>query len=68
MVGQEITSDQIPAATTEVETLKGEGDRTITVVKSDSGVTVDGANVVTADIKADNGVIHVIDKVIMPSE
>lgn len=68
VVGQQITSDQIPAATTEVETLKGEGDRTITVVKSDSGVTVDGANVVTADIKADNGVIHVIDKVILPSD
>ena len=30
------------------------------------GVMVDGANVVTADIAADNGVIHVIDAVIMP--
>ena len=30
------------------------------------GVTVDGANVVTADIEASNGVIHVIDGVIMP--
>jgi len=30
------------------------------------GVTVDGANVVSADIEADNGVIHVIDGVIMP--
>lgn len=30
------------------------------------GVTVDGANVVTADIEASNGVIHVIDAVIMP--
>lgn len=30
------------------------------------GVSVDGANVVTADIKASNGVIHVIDGVIMP--
>ena len=68
VVGQEITSDRIPAASTEVETLKGEGDRTITVVKSGSGVTVDGANVLTADIKADNGVIHVIDKVILPSD
>jgi uncharacterized surface protein with fasciclin (FAS1) repeats len=32
----------------------------------DSGVMVNDANVVTADIVADNGVIHVIDKVIMP--
>ena len=30
------------------------------------GVKVDGANVVMADIEADNGVIHVIDKVILP--
>jgi len=30
------------------------------------GVTVDGANVVSADIEASNGVIHVIDGVIMP--
>ena len=32
------------------------------------GVTVDGANVVTADIDASNGVIHVIDAVILPPE
>ena len=31
-------------------------------------VTVSGANVVKADIKASNGVIHVIDKVLMPPE
>jgi len=30
------------------------------------GVTVNGANVVTADIEASNGVIHVIDAVIIP--
>ena len=32
------------------------------------GVKIEGANVVTADIVADNGVIHVIDKVILPSD
>ena len=31
-----------------------------------NGVTVDGAKVVSADIKASNGVIHVIDAVILP--
>jgi uncharacterized surface protein with fasciclin (FAS1) repeats len=31
-------------------------------------VTVDGANVVTADIACTNGVIHVIDRVILPVE
>ena len=30
------------------------------------GVTVSGANVVTADIEASNGVVHVIDSVILP--
>lgn len=30
------------------------------------GVTVNGANVITADIEASNGVIHVIDAVLMP--
>jgi uncharacterized surface protein with fasciclin (FAS1) repeats len=30
------------------------------------GVTVDGAKVTAADIAADNGVIHVIDTVVMP--
>ncbi|WP_212523066.1 fasciclin domain-containing protein [Actibacterium sp. MT2.3-13A] len=35
-------------------------------IKTMGGVKVDGANVVTADIEASNGVIHVIDAVIMP--
>ena len=33
----------------------------------DNGAMVNDAKVVTADIAADNGVIHVIDKVIMPT-
>ena len=37
------------------------------VAVSTGKVTVGGANVVKADIKASNGVIHVIDKVLMPS-
>jgi uncharacterized surface protein with fasciclin (FAS1) repeats len=32
-----------------------------------NGVMVDDANVVQADMEADNGVIHVIDAVIMPA-
>jgi len=35
-------------------------------VDATHGVTVGGATVVTADIEATNGVIHVIDAVIMP--
>ena len=44
------------------ETVQGE---TVTIM-TEGGVTVDGANVTTADIEASNGVIHVIDAVIMP--
>jgi uncharacterized surface protein with fasciclin (FAS1) repeats len=33
-----------------------------------NGVTIDGANVVQADIEATNGVVHVIDAVILPKE
>ena len=35
-------------------------------VKTDGGVMVDGAKVVKTDIVADNGVIHVIDSVVIP--
>ena len=35
-------------------------------VSTAGGVKVDAANVVKTDIAADNGVIHVIDSVIMP--
>ena len=35
-------------------------------VDATNGVTVDGAKVVTADIACSNGVIHVIDAVILP--
>lgn len=33
---------------------------------SDNGVTINGAKVTAADIKAANGVVHVIDQVILP--
>ena len=39
---------------------------TITVKVKDGKVHVDGANVTKADIPASNGVIHVIDNVILP--
>ena len=39
---------------------------TLTIASRDGGVTVDGAKVVKTDIAATNGVIHVIDSVIVP--
>ena len=41
---------------------------TMTIVTRDGGVTVDGANVVKTDIPASNGVIHVIDAVLLPKD
>jgi len=36
-------------------------------IDTSEGVKVDGANVVTADIRASNGIIHVIDTVMIPN-
>jgi uncharacterized surface protein with fasciclin (FAS1) repeats len=49
--------DGMEAATVQGETV---------MIDLDNGAMVDDAKVVTADIEATNGVIHVIDKVIMP--
>ena len=43
-------------------TVQGEA---VSIVASD-GVTVEGARVIKTDIEASNGVIHVIDTVILP--
>lgn len=65
---RELSSDMLPSRTIHVKTIKTGGDRTLAVTKARNGsVTVDGANVVAADIAADNGIIHVIDKVMLPS-
>ena len=36
-------------------------------IDATNGVTIDGANVIAADVEASNGVIHVIDTVILPN-
>lgn len=46
------------------ETVEGSS---VTIDLSD-GVSVDNANVVMADVEASNGVVHVIDAVILPEE
>jgi uncharacterized surface protein with fasciclin (FAS1) repeats len=64
---RELSSNQLPGRTIHVKTIKAGGDRMLSVTKAGGGVTVDQANVVKADIRADNGVIHVIDKVLLPA-
>lgn len=51
------------AALSSAETLQGSS---LTIRSSGSSLTVDGATVVAADIVASNGVIHVIDTVVIP--
>ncbi len=60
VVSGEVLSTDL--ASGDVATVQGEN---VTVVV-DGGVTVNGANVVTADVAASNGVIHIIDAVIVP--
>ena len=49
----------------ELTTVEGS---TLEVMIKDGEVTVGGAKVITADVEASNGVIHVIDKVLMPED
>jgi len=62
VVPGKVMSADIAGKELEAETVQGS---TVAIDATD-GVTVDGANVVTADIEASNGVIHVIDAVILP--
>lgn len=57
-----VMASDVNAKKLDVEMLNGD---TATVTGWD-GVKIDGASVVSADIEASNGVIHVIDKVILP--
>jgi uncharacterized surface protein with fasciclin (FAS1) repeats len=62
VVAGDVRSTDIEPGT--VETVEGSE----VTLDTENGVTVDGANVVQADIVASNGVIHVIDAVILPAD
>lgn len=49
---------------TEVTTLQG---GTAAIIVTEEGVTIDGAKVLITDLDASNGVVHVIDTVMMPA-
>lgn len=54
-----------------METFVGSGElvgSTLTVTNDGEGVRVGGANIVTADLTASNGIIHVIDRILLPDE
>ena len=64
---RKLASNQMLAGPFHVRTLKAEPDRVLAITKGSDGVTVDGAKVIQADIAADNGISHVIDTVMRPS-
>ena len=63
VVPGKIMSADIAGKTAEVATVQGSN----ISVNATNGVMVDNATVVAADIEADNGVIHVIDQVVLPN-
>jgi len=63
IVEGKVTSDQVVKLTS-ARTLEGD---TIDISVKNGAVYVDDAQVVAADIDASNGVIHVIDSVLLPS-
>lgn len=66
VLASKTTASQIPSAiNTPVNTLAG---KEIFITKKDGKVSVNGANVVKADVMASNGVIHAVDKVLIPPQ
>jgi uncharacterized surface protein with fasciclin (FAS1) repeats len=63
VAGQVMAADV--AKLKQAKTVEGQS---VKIDASASGVTVDGAKVVKADVAASNGVIHVIDSVILPMQ
>jgi len=57
-----VTSDQV-VTLRNAKTLQGSE---LTISKENGSVHIDKANLIKADIEASNGVIHVIDEVILP--
>ncbi|MEL6679925.1 MAG: fasciclin domain-containing protein [Pseudomonadota bacterium] len=63
VVPGKVMSSDLAGQDIAVETVEG----TPVAIDGTDGVTVDGATVVAADVVASNGVIHVIDQVILPN-
>ncbi|MFT4253951.1 MAG: fasciclin domain-containing protein [Caulobacter sp.] len=65
VINTKVDSSKINGAKGEVKTVEGSS-----VVLDGSGTTamVDGAHIVQADVQATNGVLHVVDKVLIPKD
>ena len=67
VVAGEVRAGDIPFGVNHVKTLKAHGDTDIRAVRFGKYVKVDKARVIQADIQTSNGVIHVINRVMLPS-
>ncbi len=63
VVPGKVMSSDLAGQSMDVETVQGS---TVSIDATGSSVMVDGATVVMPDVEASNGVIHVIDAVILP--
>tara|TARA_Y100000766_G_C18808472_1_gene556733 strand:- start:349 stop:864 length:516 start_codon:yes stop_codon:yes gene_type:complete len=59
-----VMANDISDGVTEVKTVSG---MPVRIVKKDGKVMINNAEVIATDIKADNGIIHVIDEVLIPN-
>ena len=62
-----VVSGEIDAAGVKTGPLKTVEGQSLNVVVSSAGVKVNDANVIKTDVMASNGVIHVIDTVVLPN-
>lgn len=62
-----VVSGRVPAsAVVGLHGAKTVNGQRVDISASDAGVTLDAANVITTDIECSNGIIHVIDSVLLP--
>jgi uncharacterized surface protein with fasciclin (FAS1) repeats len=64
VVPESASAAQLGSAT-EIKTVEGQA---LMIVTKPEGVTISGAKVLIADVPASNGLIHAIDKVLLPPE
>ena len=64
VLGQEVPSSALKAGQTAATLQQG----LVTILKMDGKVTVNGISVVIPDVEASNGVIHAIDRVLLPND
>jgi uncharacterized surface protein with fasciclin (FAS1) repeats len=68
VISGEVKAADVPRKATVVATLAGDGANGVRVRRNKNGVRVDSARVIQADIETDNGVIHVINRVLTPGD